>query len=156
MAALVEKGAMEKDKPYDSPSSSSGHGHDEFVDEAVGGNANKLQRNLKGRHMQMIAIGRGKAEHCMILADASRRLDWCWSFHRFWCSLEPRWPWQCGMWHSAIPKQAQCTDSHQLLGFIIVGFMLLFTVQALGELAVLYPVNGAFFTYTCRFVDESW
>lgn len=34
--------------------------------------------------------------------------------------------------------------------------MLLFTVQALGELAVLYPVNGAFFTYACRFLDESW
>jgi len=34
--------------------------------------------------------------------------------------------------------------------------MLLFTVQALGELAVLYPVNGAFFTYACRFMDESW
>lgn len=30
------------------------------------------------------------------------------------------------------------------------------TVQALGELAVLYPVNGAFFTYSCRFIDESW
>jgi len=34
--------------------------------------------------------------------------------------------------------------------------MLLCTVQALGELAVLYPVNGAFFTYACRFMDESW
>jgi hypothetical protein len=30
-----------------------------------------------------------------------------------------------------------------LLGFIIIGVMLLCTVQALGELAVLYPVNGA-------------
>jgi len=29
-------------------------------------------------------------------------------------------------------------------------------MQALGELAVLYPVNGAFFTYACRFIDESW
>ena len=65
----MEKGAMEKDKPYDSPSSSSGHDHDEFVDEAVGGNSNKLQRNLKGRHMQMIAIGRQKGERRMILAD---------------------------------------------------------------------------------------
>lgn len=43
-----------------------------------------------------------------------------------------------------------------LIGFMIVGAMLLFTVQALGELAVLYPVNGAFFTYGCRFIDEAW
>ncbi|GAM84440.1 hypothetical protein ANO11243_024360 [Dothideomycetidae sp. 11243] len=43
-----------------------------------------------------------------------------------------------------------------LIGFIVIGIMLLFTVQALGELAVLYPVNGAFFTYICRFINESW
>jgi amino acid permease len=34
--------------------------------------------------------------------------------------------------------------------------MLLCTVQALGELAVLYPVNGAFFAYMVRFIDPSW
>jgi yeast amino acid transporter len=34
--------------------------------------------------------------------------------------------------------------------------MLLCTVQALGELATLYPVNGAFFGYFCRFLDPSW
>jgi yeast amino acid transporter len=34
--------------------------------------------------------------------------------------------------------------------------MLLFTVQALGEMAVLYPVNGAFYSYTCRFLDPAW
>ncbi len=33
--------------------------------------------------------------------------------------------------------------------------MLLVTVQALGELAVLFPVNGACFTYVLRFVDPS-
>ncbi|KEF58657.1 AAT family amino acid transporter [Exophiala aquamarina CBS 119918] len=43
-----------------------------------------------------------------------------------------------------------------LLGFMIVGGMLLCTMQALGELTVLYPVNGAFYTYICRFVDPSW
>jgi amino acid permease len=34
--------------------------------------------------------------------------------------------------------------------------MLLLTVQALGELAVLYPVNGAFFTYCVRFISPAW
>jgi amino acid transporter len=43
-----------------------------------------------------------------------------------------------------------------VLGFIIVGVMLLCTVQALGELAVLYPVNGAFFVYGVRFIDPAW
>lgn len=42
-----------------------------------------------------------------------------------------------------------------VLGYMIIGSMLLCTVQALGELAVLYPVNGAFFTYIVRFVDPS-
>ncbi|KAK7893966.1 hypothetical protein LTR67_006667 [Exophiala xenobiotica] len=43
-----------------------------------------------------------------------------------------------------------------VLGFIIVGIMLLCTVQALGELAVLYPVNGAFYHYGVRFIDPAW
>lgn len=30
------------------------------------------------------------------------------------------------------------------------------TIQALGELTVLYPVNGAFFTYFVRFIDPAW
>lgn len=38
---------------------------------------------------------------------------------------------------------------------MIIGSMLLCTVQALGEMAVLFPVNGAFFTYVVRFVDPS-
>jgi len=38
---------------------------------------------------------------------------------------------------------------------MIIGFMLLCTMQALGELAVLFPVNGAFYTYIVRFVDPS-
>jgi hypothetical protein len=34
--------------------------------------------------------------------------------------------------------------------------MLLMTVHALGEMAVMYPVNGAFFDYALRFIDPSW
>lgn len=54
--------------------------------------------------------------------------------------------------------RGSCTaDCHlKLIGFMIIGLMLLFTVQALGELAVLYPVNGAFFSYGCRFIDDAW
>lgn len=43
-----------------------------------------------------------------------------------------------------------------IICYTIVGVMLLFTCQALAELAVLYPVNGAFFTYVVRFIDPSW
>ncbi|KAF2096623.1 putative amino acid transporter [Rhizodiscina lignyota] len=43
-----------------------------------------------------------------------------------------------------------------VLGYIIVGTMLLLTVQALAEMAVLYPVNGAFYNFICRFMDPSW
>jgi amino acid transporter len=43
-----------------------------------------------------------------------------------------------------------------LIGFLIIGCMLLCTVQALGELAVLYPVNGAFYSYAVRFLDPAW
>ncbi|ORY69980.1 amino-acid permease inda1 [Pseudomassariella vexata] len=43
-----------------------------------------------------------------------------------------------------------------IIGYLIVGFMLLFTMQALAELSVLYPVNGAFYTYVVRFIDPSW
>ncbi|KAJ5619500.1 Amino acid transporter [Penicillium lagena] len=43
-----------------------------------------------------------------------------------------------------------------LIAYMIVGVMVLFTVQALGELAVLYPVNGAFFDYCVRFISPAW
>lgn len=43
-----------------------------------------------------------------------------------------------------------------VIGYIIVGVMVLCTTQALGELVVMYPVNGAFFAYSYRFVDRSW
>ncbi|GME33919.1 Amino acid permease [Neofusicoccum parvum] len=43
-----------------------------------------------------------------------------------------------------------------LIGFIIIGAMMMCTVQALGELAILYPVNGAFYEYAVRFIDPAW
>ncbi|KAI0126235.1 amino acid permease/ SLC12A domain-containing protein [Xylariales sp. AK1849] len=43
-----------------------------------------------------------------------------------------------------------------LIGFIIMGVMMFNVVYALGELAVMFPISGGFYTYANRFVDPSW
>lgn len=42
------------------------------------------------------------------------------------------------------------------LDFLIIGIMMFNTVYALGELAVMYPVSGSFYTYSTRFIDPAW
>ncbi|KAK4169474.1 amino-acid permease [Cladorrhinum sp. PSN259] len=82
-----------------------------------------LVRDLKGRHMQMIAIG-GAIGAGLFVGSG-------------------------GALYSGGPAPL-------VICYTVVGFMLLFTCQALAELAVLYPVNGAFYTYVVRFLDPSW
>ncbi|EFX03612.1 amino-acid permease [Grosmannia clavigera kw1407] len=94
---------------------------DEEVGVVQGGH--QLQRDLKGRHMQMIAIG-GAIGAGLFVSSGS--------------ALQSGGP------------------APLVICYFIVGIMLLFTCQALAELAVLYPVNGAFYTYVVRFVDPSW
>jgi yeast amino acid transporter len=45
-----------------------------------------------------------------------------------------------------------------LICFLITGVMIFNVVYALGELAVMYPVSGGFYTYSVRFVrrDRVW
>ncbi|KAH7132398.1 amino-acid permease inda1 [Dendryphion nanum] len=43
-----------------------------------------------------------------------------------------------------------------LIDFMIMGIMIFNVVYALGELAVMYPVSGGFYTYSTRFIDPSW
>lgn len=43
-----------------------------------------------------------------------------------------------------------------LIAFILNGAMIFATVQALGELSVIFPVSGAFSTFSTRFLDPSW
>jgi amino acid transporter len=40
--------------------------------------------------------------------------------------------------------------------YFIVGILLLCTMMSLGELAVMYPVNGGYYEYSVRFLDPSW
>ncbi|KAF2792213.1 hypothetical protein K505DRAFT_279247 [Melanomma pulvis-pyrius CBS 109.77] len=84
---------------------------------------NKLHQDLKGRHMQMIAIG-GAIGAGLFVSSGSA--------------------FQTG------------GPASVLLGFMIVGGMIYLVMQALAEMAVMYPINGAFTMYICRFVDPSW
>ncbi|KAI1819290.1 amino-acid permease inda1 [Xylaria intraflava] len=82
-----------------------------------------LKTALRGRHMQMIAIG-GAIGAGLFVGSGSALRDG--------------------------------GPASLVIGYLIIGAMLLLTMQALGELAVMYPVNGAFYTYVVRFVDPSW
>ncbi|CCH42715.1 Histidine permease [Wickerhamomyces ciferrii] len=43
-----------------------------------------------------------------------------------------------------------------LIGWLAVGTMIYCTVQALGEMAVTFPISGAFNVYSTRFIHPSW
>ncbi|EHA49222.1 Amino-acid permease inda1 [Pyricularia oryzae] len=43
-----------------------------------------------------------------------------------------------------------------LINFLIIGVMMFNVVYALGELSIMYPVSGGFYTYSARFIDPSW
>jgi amino acid transporter len=43
-----------------------------------------------------------------------------------------------------------------LIAFIIIGIVLYCTVQALGEMAVTFPIAGSFSAFDTRFIDPAW
>ena len=43
-----------------------------------------------------------------------------------------------------------------VIAYFLIGTMIFCTVQSLGELAITFPVSGAFVTYNTRFIDPSW
>lgn len=40
--------------------------------------------------------------------------------------------------------------------FALIGILVFNVAHALGELAVMYPVSGGFYTYSIRFISPSW
>ncbi|EON97241.1 putative general amino-acid permease gap1 protein [Phaeoacremonium minimum UCRPA7] len=82
-----------------------------------------LLRELKGRHLQMIAIG-GSIGTGLFVASGK--------------ALNTGGP------------------ASVLIAYLFIGVMLYCTVQALGELAVVFPVAGSFSAYSTRFLDPAW
>lgn len=82
-----------------------------------------LCRSLKGRHLQMIAIG-GAIGTGLFIGSGE-------------------------VLHDGGPASV-------LIAYSLVGTMIYCTVQALGELAITFPIAGAFVTYNTRFIDPSW
>jgi amino acid transporter len=43
-----------------------------------------------------------------------------------------------------------------IIAYGVIGILMFCTVQALGEMAVLFPVAGSFSAYSTRFLDPAW
>lgn len=82
-----------------------------------------LARELKGRHLQMIAIGGSIGTGLFVASGKVLYLG---------------------------------GPASVLLAYTFIGAMLYFTMQALGELAVSFPVAGSFSAYSTRFLDPAW
>lgn len=104
-----------------------GTGADGKVFDIEGAAANtadsSLQRRLKGRHLQMIAIG-GSIGTGLFVASG-------------------------GVLASGGPASL-------IIAYSMIGGMLYTTIQALGEMAVLFPVAGTFASFSTRFLDPAW
>jgi lysine-specific permease len=85
--------------------------------------SNGLKRELKARHLTMIALG-GSIGTGLFLASG-------------------------GAIHSAGPGGA-------ILAYLIIGLMVYFLMNSLGEMAAYIPVSGSFNTYASRFVDPAF
>lgn len=90
---------------------------------AVATAASPLVRRLKGRHLQMIAIGGSIGTGLFI--GTGRAL-------------------------------AHGGPASVLIAYCLIGTMMYCTVQALGEMAVIFPVAGSFAAYSTRFLDPAW
>jgi amino acid transporter len=126
----------------------------------VEADTNQLKRGLHGRHMQMIVRSSEVQSRGWNMSNLSLG-DW-WSH---WCRSfrgigRRAVEWRAGQSRKLVPPSSwvfiRADYMAKLICFMIIGVMIQLMMQALAELAVMYPVNGAFYQYIVRFVDPSW
>ncbi|PVH97162.1 amino-acid permease inda1 [Periconia macrospinosa] len=94
-----------------------------FQRRPAGSGSLELDKSMKPRHLQMIAIGGSIGAGFFVGSGKS--------------------------FSSGGPGAV-------LVDFSLMGVMIFNVVYALGELAIMYPVSGGFYTYSTRFIDPSW
>ena len=128
----------------------------------------QLNQTLKHRHLHMIAIGGSigaglfvgsgsalsngvspsSASSVKVVCDAltKRIIGPCFCLDRF----PDYWYYDFQCWYVVSYFSLLCTRNDGTVELILL------VVYALGELAVMYPVSGGFYTYSTRFVDPAW
>jgi amino acid transporter len=119
--AVVETGSGRSDMRDSDFMTRNGLNLESFKPRSTG--AVELDRSMKPRHLNMIAIG-GSIGAGFFVGSGS-----------------------------ALTRGGPASV---LICFLIAGVMIFNVVHALGELAVMYPVSGGFYTYSTRLIDPSW
>jgi amino acid transporter len=101
---------------------------------------NQLNKTLKGRHLSMIAIGGSIGAGLFVGSGGALRTGGpaalligfgIMGIVSVYCPSAPEY----------------CTDLLQMIFNV---------VYALGEMAIMYPISGGFYTYSVRFIDPAW
>jgi len=96
---------------------------DSFKRRTLADKHNQLNKTMKARHLNMIAIGGSIG---------------------------------AGLFVGSGGALSNGGPGALLVCFSIIGIMMFNVVHALGELAIMYPISGGFYTYSVRFIDPSW
>ncbi|KAG5764646.1 hypothetical protein H9Q72_007251 [Fusarium xylarioides] len=99
-----------------------------------------LARELKGRHLQMIAFGGSIGGFLETLVRRKKSLQSTGT----------------GLFVASGAALFRSGPAGLFLAYVAIGVLQFFTMQSLCELSVLFPVAGSFTAFSTRFIDPSW